>query len=126
MDRVVLFATDFLEINENIEIEFDSSIDKEDNCAGYCVDDEDVIIYVNPKMDTDTIIKTLFHEFVHAKQYINNELCMGVNLKPSTWHGEEYTGDYYEAPWEKEAYELENAMWDIFSQEFLKKTVDIN
>ena len=121
MDKAVLFASEFLEIDESIEIDFAG--DFSDDCAGYCDYDEDegITLYVNPKMGKKSILITLFHEFVHAKQYINGELESGTGLKPSRWFGEEYSGDYYDLPWEKEAYELEVAMADIFFNEILKK-----
>ena len=35
-------------------------------------DEEDgITLFVNPKLPKKTLIATLFHEFVHAKQYIN-------------------------------------------------------
>lgn len=114
MDKAVLFASEFLEIDETIEIDFGGDFDGD--CAGYCEYDEDdgVTLFVNPKMSKNKIIVTLFHEFVHAKQYLNGELIAGEGLRPSRWFGEEYDGDYYNLPWEKEAYELELVMADIF------------
>jgi hypothetical protein len=59
---------------------------------------------------------------VHAKQYIKGELVSGVGRKPSRWFGKPVKGDnYWDLPWEREAYETEAAMWSIFSTEILKK-----
>jgi hypothetical protein len=41
---------------------------------------------------------------VHIKQYMDNRLEGGLNLK---WLGEEYKGDYRNSPWEIEAYLIE-------------------
>jgi hypothetical protein len=120
MGKAVLFASDFLEIDESVEIDFGGEFDNE--CAGYCDydDEEGITLFVNPKLNKKTLIATLFHEFVHAKQYINGELISGEGKSPSRWNGEPYDGDYYSLPWEKEAYELEAIMIDIFYNELVK------
>ena len=120
MDKAVLFASDFLEIDESIEIDFGGEFDNE--CAGYCdYDEEDgITLFLNPKLKKKMVITTLFHEFVHAKQYINGELEIGEGKAPSRWNGEPFDGDYYSLPWEKEAYELETVMSDIFFNEVFK------
>ena len=109
MDKAVLFASDFLEIDESIEIDFGGDFNNE--CAGYCdYDEEDgITLFVNPKLPKKT-----------AKQYINGELISGEGKSPSRWNGEPYDGDYYSLPWEKEAYELEAIMIDIFYNELVK------
>ena len=114
MDSMVIFATDFLEIEKEIEIDFDD--DFEGSCGWCTYDDGEIIIGINPKLNKEQICRTLFHELVHAKQYIKGELISGIGLKPSRWFGVPYKGEnYWDLPWEKEAYETEDAMWDIFS-----------
>ena len=120
MDKMVIFAADFLEIDETIEIDFE---DHEDGTCGFCDYDseEGITIGINPKLSRTEICKTLFHEMVHAKQYIRGELISGVGKAPSRWLGKEVTGNYMDLPWEREAYDTEAAMWAIFSTEILKK-----
>ncbi len=120
MDKMVVFAADFLEIDETIEIDFEDDFDEE---CGYCnYDKEGITIGINPALSRTEICKTLFHEMVHAKQYIKGELISGVGRKPSRWFGKPVKGDnYWDLPWEREAYETEAAMWAIFSTEILKK-----
>lgn len=120
MDKMVLFAMDFLEIDETITVDFDDDFDE---TAGWCVHDEEdgITIGINPDLSRTQICKTLFHEMVHAKQYLNGELISGIGLKPSRWFGKAVSGNnYWELPWEKEAYEYEAIMWDIFSTEVLQ------
>lgn len=113
MDAMVLFAGEFLEIDECIEVFFDGEFDND--CAGYASYDEDeCAVYINPHQGKHEIIKTFFHEMVHIKQYINGELVSGTGNNRSRWMGEEYDTTYYESPWEQEAYEHEAAMFDIF------------
>jgi hypothetical protein len=120
MDKAILFASDFLQIDEDIEVDFGDKFEK-DRC-GYCDYDEDGIsIAINPKMKKVQIITTLFHEMVHAKQYVNEELVSGEGSSPSRWMGEECDVPYLESPWEREAYELEAVMLDIFRPNFWKQ-----
>jgi|SRR5210317_663321 len=121
MDKMVLFASEFLEIDECIEVNFDG--DFADDCAGYALYDEEeqeCAVYINPHQSKEEIARTFFHEMVHIKQYLNGELISGVGNRPSRWMGEEYDTTYYESPWEQEAYEHEEAMISIFTS-----TIDI-
>lgn len=117
MDSAILFAAKFLEMDDAIEIDFGDKFE-EDKC-GYCDYDEDgVTIFINSKMDKKKILVTLFHEMVHAKQFIRKELVLPENsTQPSRWLGKEYDVPYFESPWEQEAYELELVMWDIFTKD---------
>ena len=121
MDKMVVFASDFLELDNDITVDFEDDFEE---TAGWCSYDEDgVTIGINPTMSRTEICKTLFHEMVHAKQYVRGDLISGVGNKPSRWKGKYVIAvqNYWDLPWEKEAYETENAMWDIFSTEVLKK-----
>ena len=116
MDKAISFASDFLDINEDLEVDFEDCFE-EDKC-GYCDYDEDgVTIFINPDMKKSQIITTLFHEMVHAKQFVRCELISGEGKNPSRWMGKECDLPYFETPWEQEAYELESVMWDIFKKE---------
>ena len=65
-------------------------------------------------MTMESMMQTLAHELVHAKQYLRRELCGYTHA----WKGRKPRNYKYEnAPWEKEAYRLEeelfNKYWDI-------------
>lgn len=116
MDKAVAFASEFLEIDENVEVDFEEKF--EEDCCGWCDYDEDgITVFVNPKMKKSEIITTFFHEMVHAKQFVKGELISGEGKSPSRWFGKECDLPYVETPWEQEAYELEAVMWDIFRKE---------
>ena len=122
MDKVMCFASEFLELNETIEVDFEDEI-QEGHC-GYCDYDEDgITVFVNPKMKKSQIIVTLFHELVHAKQFVDGRLIPGEGKKHSRWMGEECNLPYMETPWEHEAYELEAVMWDIFRKDSKRLTM---
>ena len=59
-------------------------------------------------IDYDTIMQTLAHEMVHAKQYLRGELNGWTN----SWKGKKPRNYKYEnAPWEREAYKLEEKLY---------------
>jgi hypothetical protein len=116
IDAAVQFAAEFLNLDGSIEIDFGDKFEK-DKC-GYCdYDEEGVTIFINPKMKPSKIIVTLFHEMVHARQFMRGWLEIpDKNSLPARWFGKEYDVPYFESPWEIEAYELELVMWDIFNE----------
>jgi hypothetical protein len=65
-------------------------------------------IALDPAMEFKEFLITLLHEMVHVKQYINRE------LDGSKWKGKYHKGSYADAPWEKEAYELESSLLEGF------------
>ena len=57
----------------------------------------------------EEMMQTLAHEMVHAKQYLRRELC-GYSM---AWKGRKPRNYKYEnAPWEKEAYRLEEELFN--------------
>lgn len=67
-----------------------------------------------------SIITTLAHEMVHAKQFAYGQLKDKVVKRKfvTTWHGVPYDDevDYWDHPWEIEAYGLENSLVAKFLQ----------
>ena len=60
------------------------------------------------KLSYESMMQTLAHEMVHAKQYLRGELC-GYSM---SWKGKKPRNYQYEnAPWEKEAYKLEAELY---------------
>ena len=121
MDKAVQFASEFLDIDTYLEIDFNGEFDE--GCCGYCnyeKDDEELTVHISPNMTRKEIVATFFHEMVHAKQYLKGELTSGIGKNPSRWNGKECAVSYFESPWEQEAYELEAVMVDIFKEEQFK------
>ena len=55
------------------------------------------------------MMQTLTHELVHARQFIRGELSNDCKW---VWKGRNADGyDYYNQPWEKEAYKLEKKLF---------------
>lgn len=61
--------------------------------------------------------KTLFHEMTHVRQYATGQLKYrnGYNI----WKGERFADDYnyFESPWEQEAFGVEACAWNRFLQD---------
>ena len=81
------------------------------------------LIELHPYISGVEILKTLAHEFVHVKQYVEEEL----NEEQTEWNGQAIDSDavdYYSLPWEIQAFGLEvglftnfakkEALWNIF------------
>jgi len=112
MDKVVVFACDFLDLDVDLEIEF-RGVEN----GGYVEfeEGEDVVVGINPKQTKNELIRTIFHEMVHVKQYVEGDLSH--ENSDNLWKGEVVDVPYSDRPWEKEAYEQEEAMWHIFTKE---------
>jgi hypothetical protein len=83
------------------------------------------LIEMHPWIGAKSIIKTLAHEMVHIKQFVNGE----TNETLSKWKGTPIDSDnldYYLHPWEMEAYSLEpglftkyvvkQQLWNVFEE----------
>jgi hypothetical protein len=108
--RMVRKLTLDIEVYNNLDVE------------GECVDEDGVrnprwfTIGLKGDQDIGTMIKTLGHEMVHVKQHAKNELQTGHAIAArgglkiySKWMGEVWKAkrkedDYFDSPWEIEAY----------------------
>ena len=116
------FATQLLHSRTVDKIELDIEIENKLDVEGECISEDD---HKNPRYFTirlrkqplNEMIRTLAHEMVHVKQYAKNELGKelamargGKGLRIVTrWQGEYWTpgtkeDEYWDAPWEIEAY----------------------
>jgi RNAse (barnase) inhibitor barstar len=114
---------------ENLEIEIKK--DRNLDCLGEC---DCVSNTRNPRVfkivlkgagSTKDLLRTLAHEMIHVRQYAKNELgsyrdvvvTRGTKLKTATkWKGEWWTpkrdqDEYFDSPWEIEAYGVEPGLW---------------
>ena len=102
--------------------------DKNSDVQGECVDEDGVrnprwfTINLRDAKGDEDIIKTLAHEMVHVKQHAKNELQTGIMVATrgglkmtSRWKGEIWKPKgkqdvYFDAPWEAEAFGMENGL----------------
>jgi hypothetical protein len=108
LDSAVSFACAYLKLNIDFVLEFETL--KKHQC-GFCDYDEDeIVVTIAKRLSGKDIIRTLFHELVHVKQYSDGRLKHN-----KIWEGKLIESDDYENfPWEIEAYELEENMMKVF------------
>ena len=102
-----------------IDIEFEDL--GEDH--GFCekTDDFDYTITLNSNLSLMNMIKTLAHEMVHVKQHAKKELkdSNGAII----WKKKLYRDyNYFEAPWEVEAYSMEDDLLELYIKEGAPKS----
>ena len=115
-DRVVLFAHEFLELPENLELEIEFVALPKNMQGEADYEDELATIALNSRIKKSELIPTIFHEMVHIKQIINKDLIIGVGNKRTKCKGKHFQGDYYDFPWEVEAFKLEEDMMKLFEE----------
>lgn len=114
---------------DNIVLDIEK--DKDLEVMGECMNDDDrtrnprwFTITLRGHKDDEDVVQTLAHEMVHIKQYAKNELgaerslrCKGKKVQVATkWLGEWWTpkkneDEYFDSPWEIEAYGREVGLW---------------
>lgn len=86
---------------------------------GYCEQHSYCDYTIIIAKDAKNKIKILAHEMVHVKQYINKELV--DEIEPETqvgftsWKGARFDGDYYDRPWEIEAFGLQRSLFHRYT-----------
>ena len=112
--------------NISLDIKLTKNLKKKEKAYGYChiVDDNlnkprEFLIELDASMkhSFEQILTWLAHEMVHLKQFVRRELCDYENLRvqwKSKTYGKELT--YDNQPWEKEAYRLEDTLYEEFAE----------
>ena len=94
---------------------FDIEIDLvkiEGEVNGWCmpVDKRACNVQIDKRQSGDDFITCILHELVHVKQYFKGEL-KDISALEQRWKGESHISiDYYNLPWEKEAYHLQEVL----------------
>ena len=95
-----------------IDITFSGSKDMSDGELGLCTGDTDYVeIIIGTRMTYLEMMKTLTHELVHARQILRGQLTCENKF---VWKGHTPPASvaYESMPWEKEAYQLEDIIFD--------------
>lgn len=92
----------------DITVEF-----KKIDAYGYCMEEDGngriFTLTINKGLGLFDLVSTICHEMVHLKQYARRELRY-VNGN-TMWKKKAYNEvDYWDAPWEKEAFKLEKKL----------------
>tara|TARA_A100001035_G_scaffold179347_1_gene142577 strand:- start:211 stop:579 length:369 start_codon:yes stop_codon:yes gene_type:complete len=81
-------------------------LDKFNNCFEY--DERDYVINIDKKQNYDDFVTAIFHELVHVKQYLKNEMD-NYSFKTTT--------DYYMLPQEQEAFSIQEELLKLWDTE---------
>jgi hypothetical protein len=110
LDRAVSFSCNYLELEVDFILIFKSL---RNNLYGHCdYDDAEIIITIATRLSPDNIIRTLFHELAHVKQYTSGHREEGM---ANFWMGNSFYGPYENLPWEVEAFEIEEKIMKAFN-----------
>jgi len=73
-------------------------------------------IHMNKDLPRPEFLIALAHEMVHVKQYARNEMKEFLSRRPTEWHGVPCEVEYYDQPWEIEAYSMEFGLFNEYVQ----------
>ena len=92
-------------------------------------DSRGIVSHVGPKylvmvldsgLDFERLVLTIAHEMVHVKQYARGQIKHKLGQKTRYWMGKKVRKQYYEQPWELEAFSKErilaNKVFQIINQ----------
>lgn len=110
--------------NMHLDICLENNLDADAFCTQ--IEDKYFVIEVSRRLPVKEQLKSIAHEMVHCKQFYSKKLQYKRNK--IYWLNEEYNCDvlsranltesqyhmYLNLPWEKEAYDLENMLYDNF------------
>jgi hypothetical protein len=96
------------------------------NIHGWCLPEtnyypKNFYIEIATKLSQEERLRTLAHEMVHLRQYRKNQLQFKKNQMH--WKGQAYIVEneyemYTSAPWELEAYEMEEVLYNNFITQY--------
>ena len=107
--------------HRTLDIEIQLKNLNDENAVGYCMMEENnrqFTIEVDRKLGIKELVTTICHEMIHVKQYARKEMDDWSGKGLARWKGKTFNAektDYYNLPWEKEAYRLQdkyaNLVW---------------
>jgi len=116
--------------NIYLDIKLTKDLKKKEGAYGFChiVDDSlakprEFMIELDASMryKFDQILTWLAHEMVHLKQFVRGELC-DYETGRVQWKSRTFGRVHYDdQPWEKEAYRLEDELYEMFEEEYYEE-----
>ena len=113
--------------NIYLDIKLTKDLKKKEKAYGFChiVDNSltrprEFMIELDTSMryKFDQILTWLAHEMVHLKQFVRGELC-DYETGRVQWKSRTFGKVHYDdQPWEKEAYRLEDELYEMFAEEY--------
>lgn len=111
---------DDLEIRFVIDPDIESGDESEVEVHGYCVQEDyrDYLIELRNGLRGEPLIRTVIHELVHVKQYVTGRLeqeHIDDRGPKMYWNTIDMSHvEYDDQPWEQEAEQLENELFERF------------
>ena len=103
---------------------------KEHDCRGLCQTEEitknkrkSISVMIDSRLRFDQIVSVLAHEMIHVKQIVKGQYWYFTDDYDDCthfWLGKSVEAEYYERPWEKEAWSKEKLLAIKFEQIFYK------
>lgn len=117
LDSVVAFTLNKLnfDCDAGLIINFDDELEAH-QCGYFDYEDDELYISISHKLRGEEMVRTIMHELVHARQILTGQYVPGEGNMPGVWNGVMYTCDYHDLPWEKEAYALEESIYEEYSE----------
>ena len=69
-----------------------------------------LIMFVDSGLDMERLVLTIAHEMVHVKQYVRGQITHKLGRKTYYWMGKKVRKNYFEQPWELEAFSKERIL----------------
>ena len=111
--------------NIDIYLDFEKELEKNFKENAYCVNEgcNQYTITIDPKFGKRKTLIALAHEMVHVKQYAKRELTYNSRKKLSRFKGQAYEDNinYWDQPWEIEAFGRELGLYVQFKYSEKKK-----
>jgi hypothetical protein len=113
--------------NLTVTVKFDGDIDVKGltefiDCN---ISPREFVISINPSQSKRNHLMTLAHEFVHVKQYVKGEMKQYLSKPAVKWYKQTIfyeDAEYWDLPWEIEAYGREVGLYYKFLKSFQKSS----
>jgi hypothetical protein len=95
-----------------LDIYTEKDLVKTQGCRGIVnkVGPKYIMMLVDSRLDFERMVVTLAHEMVHVKQFARGQVKSGKNHKLNYWLGKKVKAEYYDRPWEVEAFSKERVL----------------
>ena len=80
-----------------------------------------IVVFIDSSLKFDSLIQVLAHEMIHVKQMVKGHYWFFVDEYDTDthfWRGEQIKTDYWDRPWEKEAWRKEKLLAIKFEKLF--------
>ena len=83
------------------------------------INDNEIGMMLDSRLNTETLISVIAHEMIHVKQRVRGQLKHYFKRNGDVefiWCGKKYNVDYYDSPWEIEAFSRERILANKIAQ----------